>query len=290
MWQFINGQMVWVKDSVNFRRMGRFSSLKMNMEGEGGSGSGGDGGGQGSGDGGNGQSGQGDVQKQLAAMQESMTKLEAKRAELLEENKKMKSSMQAWDGLDPEQVRSLMKKIEGDEELKLLTEGKHEEVVKRRTEKVQAEYESKLRAMKEQEEKLLKRVEASESKVSTLLIDNSIAGEFTSAGGLKEAVEDIKLRAKLTWRIEDGEAIPRDAKGQILQGKDGIMTQREWIESLRQTAPHLFPKGQGAGADGNGGPGNMSNIDMKIEAARKAGDIEEVRRLKNEKAQAGKKR
>lgn len=280
MWQFINGQLVWVKDAASFRG-GRFNHLKIHGEGEGGSGNGGNG---------NKEPTVAELQAQMKTLNDSLAKMENKNKELLTENKTMRESTKAWEGLDPSHVRNLLQKIEGDEELKLITEGKHDEVIKKRTEKVEATYKAQLKTLQDENENYKKQLGDSESRIKKLMIDNTIASKFISAKGLETAVDDIVARAHSVFKIENGEAIPRDSKGEIMQGKNGIMTQEEWIESLRTTAPHLFPAGESGAPKGNTSKQNTSDIDLKIEAARKAGDTNEMRRLKNEKAAAGRKR
>ena len=229
-----------------------------------------------------------ELQRKLDEVTSSMAKIEAKRNELLNENKTIKDSLKTWEGLDPAHVRNLIDKINNDEELKLLTEGKHDEVVKRRTEKIEAGYKAQLTTAQTELEKLRESNTKANSKIHELLVDTAITTEFVKLKGIETAVPDVVYRAKQVWNIEDGVPIPRDAKKEIMQGKNGIMTMVEWIESLRETASHLFPESTSAGANGNNGQ-QVSGIDAKISAARKAGQLDEVRRLKALKEKTNKK-
>lgn len=276
MWQFINGQLVWVKDAGNFRRKNRFAEFKIHGEGEGGSGNG---------DGGKEPTA---VEKELAELKESNKKLLEKNKELLDEGKKIKESTKVWEGLDPTKVRNLMKQLETDEELKLITEGKHDEVIKRRTEKLAAEHNARMKTIEKERDEYKTNYEKSSKRVSELLINTSITQNFIKAKGEEHAIKDVVARARKVWSLEDGEPVPRGEDGEILQGKKGIMTQEEWIESLKIEAPHLFPGGTGTGSNGSRKPGSTTDIDSKISAARKAGDFDEVRRLKKVKATKGK--
>lgn len=224
-----------------------------------------------------------DLQKQLAAVNDSLAKIESKKAELLNENKTLKESMKSWEGLDAAQVRNLIDKVNGDEELKLITEGKYEDVIKKRTEKVEAGYKAQLNTANSELEKVRGQYESANSTIKKLLVDTSVTTEFVKLKGIESAVPDVVSRAQQVWNIENGEPVPRGKDGEILQGKNGVMTMPEWIESLRQNAPHLFPDSSGAGAGGNNSQ-NAGGIDAKISAARKAGNLAEVRRLKEVKA------
>ena len=71
-----------------------------------------------------------------------------------------------------------------------------------------------------------------------------------------EAAEDIILRARGTFKLsEDGEAIATDRDGEVVYGKDGKtpLSPLEWAESLRESAPHLWPRASGTHAPGGGG-------------------------------------
>lgn len=224
-----------------------------------------------------------DLQKQLAAVNDSLAKIESKKTELLNENKTLKESMKNWEGLDAAQVRNLIEKVNGDEELKLITEGKYEDVIKKRTEKVEAGFKAQLNTAQTELEKYKGEYEKANSTIKKLLVDTAITTEFVKLKGVESAVPDVVFRAQSVWHIENGEPIPRDKNGEIMQGKNGVMTMPEWIETLRQTAPHLFPESASAGPTGNNGQ-NSNGIDAKISAARRAGNLTEVRRLKELKA------
>lgn len=266
MWKLVNGQLVWTPQEPD------------TGDGKGGSGGGGEGG--------------DDKTDYKAKYEESIASIkaqEAKNKELLGETKKLKDSMKQWEGLDPKNIRNLMEKINNDEELKLISEGKYEDVIKKRTERLSAEYKAQMKTLTDERDKYKTDYEKTSNQVRDLTIDNTIVTEFVAAKGSETAIKDVKQRAREVWRLEDGIPTPRDDKNEIMQGKDGVMTQKEWVESLRISAPHLFPGSQGAGGAGNRGGGGGSDIDSKISAARKAGDIEGLRRLQKEKKNAGRK-
>jgi hypothetical protein len=218
----------------------------------------------------------------VTVLKTSIQKLEEKNNQLLEENRRVKDSLKPWEGLDPNRIKNLLTQLEGDEEMKLISEGKHDEVIKKRTEKLQAQHQSQLEALSGEVTTYKTELEKTKSQVQKLLIDNTAVTAFVKAGGLETAVEDVVLRATREFKIEDGTPIKRDAKGEIVRGKDGPITLAEWAEKLRETAPHLFPGSSGANSNGNRGSGG-NTIDDQITAARKAGDIELMRELKDKK-------
>jgi hypothetical protein len=73
-------------------------------------------------------------------------------------------------------------------------------------------------------------------------------------------MDDIVLRAGSVWRLnDDGEPVAVNGD-EVILGKDGKtpLSPMEWAESLRETAPHLWPKAQGTNAPGSG-PGPRGN-------------------------------
>lgn len=101
------------------------------------------------------------------------------------------------------------------------------------------------------------------SQLEVLVVDNAVRAAAVKAGVLPAAVDDVVLRAKTTFKFENGTAVPYDVKGQPLYGKDGAnhMTPDEWATSLKRTASHLFPGSTGAGAGGSNGPGGSGGGD-----------------------------
>src|SRR3972149_11838102 len=88
------------------------------------------------------------------------------------------------------------------------------------------------------------------------VLDNSVRAAPIAVGLHAPAVDDVLLRARAIFSLSDeGEAVQFDEDGEtIVLGKDGKtpFSPREWLESMKQKAPHWFPAG------GSGG-GSMVN-------------------------------
>lgn len=221
------------------------------------------------------------LQAQLTAANDSVSKLTAKNNEILEKNRQYGESLKQWEGLDPTQIRGLLDKISGDDELKLIAEGKYEDVIKKRTEKIEVGYKTKLTAAEQQVADLSGKLSASNERIRDLLIDSKVVSSFFAESGLESASPDVVARARSVFKVEDGEVVARNSDGEIITGKDGAMTIKEWIGKLKQDAPHLFPGSVGSGA--SGGKGNnrsVTGLEAKIAAAAASGDNAEYRRLR----------
>lgn len=128
----------------------------------------------------------------------------------------------------------------------LIEAGKLDEIIQSRTQSMKQEFETTTR---EKDEKL----QAANSQLENLLIDSAVRVKAIEHGVLPTAVEDVMLRAKGSFKIIDGVAVPH-ADGKPVYGKDGVhpMSVEEWISTLSKGAPHLFQKSTGGGAPGSG--------------------------------------
>jgi len=188
------------------------------------------------------------------AIDEEVYGLKAKNQELLGNNRKLKSEFDAlkgqFEGLDIDAVKGLLQKAGQDEETKLIAEGKIDQVIERRTERLRGEYDKALKAEQENRGKAESRAKALEARA----LGDVIRGAALEVGAEKSALDDFILRGSSIWCLdEDGKAVAMQ-DGDVVYGKDGKtpLSPKEWAESLRESAPHLFPRAQGAGAQGGG--------------------------------------
>lgn len=201
---------------------------------------------------GEGEGGGGDDQAAAIkkAVEEAVAGLKSKNSELLGNLKKATDKLKEFDGIDPSAVRSILSKFASDEEAALLAKGEIDTVLGKRTERLQADYDKKLKTEAERASK----AEAKAAKLADRTLAGALRDVAIKTGALPEAMEDIVLRARSVWRLsDDGEPIAVDADGVVILGKDGKTPLRphEWAESLRETAPHLWPKAQGSNAPGS---------------------------------------
>ena len=193
-------------------------------------------------------------ESQRAALADAIKKdragLEEKAAQLLDETKAAKAARKA---LEDERANELAKR-EADELARLTASGDTTELAKRQEEKRAAERKAEL----EQFESLKSKHAETEKRLALLMVDGNTVAAATKVGvtGAGE-LETIKLLAKAVWRLEDGEAVPRDANGEIMTGASGVLTHDEWITKLRETHSFLFPQPKGAGATGSTSTGSV---------------------------------
>jgi hypothetical protein len=172
--------------------------------------------------------------------------LKAKNTEILGMLKATKERLAAFEGIDPEGIRSLLSKVSEDEDKALIKSGDIDAVITKRTERMKAGYEAETKAEREAREKAEARVQSFSKRV----LENSIRAEAGAAGLHQFAVEDALYRAGATFVIDDN-GNPVAAEG--ILGKDGKpLTLKEWFSDMKEKAPHWYPAAQsGSGAQGN---------------------------------------
>lgn len=189
-----------------------------------------------------------------AEVEKTVAGLKAKNTELIASNKETKAKFDAlnsqFEGFDMEAVKGLLARAAKDEETKLLAEGKIDEVFSKRTERFRADVDKQIKA---KDDEITRHIEANK-KLAGRALSDAIVKAATKAGALPEALDDIVLRAKASgWAVNaDGDVVAVNGE-EVVLGKDGktALSPFEWAESLRDTAPHLWPKAQGTGAPGS---------------------------------------
>ena len=165
--------------------------------------------------------------------------------------------LKAFDGVDAEEAKALKAKLEGDEELQLINSGNKEKLRERWTEKMRSEYEKKLKAASDAAEEAKK----TGSKWSSRVLDNNVREAAAKVGLHSHAVEDALFRARAMFQLDDDGNAVQLRDGAVVVGKDGKTPfgPTEWLESMRETAPHWFPAmASGSGASQQRTSGNGS--------------------------------
>ena len=217
------------------------------------------------------------------AVEAATAALKSKNSELLGKQKTFQDKLKAWGDLDPVATRDLVDKFANNEELRLIADGKHDEVVARRVEREKAKFQSQIDELTTTATTANTELERANAKIKELLIDGNAKDEFVKAGGRDTALDDIVLRARAAFTLEDGQLVARDATGEIIRGKSGPLTISEWINSkLKTSAPHLFGETKGSGGAGGSGDSGTDDLDVRLLAAAQSGNHAEYRKLRDE--------
>lgn len=181
-----------------------------------------------------------------AMIDSAVAGLKAKNSEILGTLKATKERLAAFEGIDPEGIKSLLSKFSEDEDAAAIRSGDIDKVITKRTERMKAGFEAETKAEREAREKAEARVQSFSKRV----LENSIRAAAGEAGLHQFAVEDALYRAGAMFVIDDN-GNPVAAEGVL--GKDGKpLTLREWFNDMKDKAPHWYPAAQsGSGAQGN---------------------------------------
>lgn len=205
------------------------------------------------------------------AIDAAVAGLKANNEDLKAEKTKLKQKLDALsesvEGLDIPKVKEMLKKFGNDQEATLIAEGKVDEVVNLRTERMRKEHQKELDALQVK----VKTAEGFVSKFRERALSDSLREAALTAGCTPTAVEDIVLRGSRVFQLDDDGNPVALKDGEPVYGKDGSkkLTPAEWAESLRETAPHLWPEASGGGAGSNGGGGTAKPFKDMSESERK---------------------
>ena len=174
----------------------------------------------------------------------------SKLAEFRDNNISLKQQLEQFNGVDPAKYKELQGIEQQLKESKLVDAGKIDELVSARTEQMKTQHSTEVNGLSD-------KLNVATRQLESLLIDSAVRAASTTAGVLPTAVDDILLRAKSVFKIQDGQAVPVNDKGQIIYGQDAVnpMTVAEWMKGVSKSAPHLFQGSIGGG--GRGGKGGQ---------------------------------
>ncbi len=175
--------------------------------------------------------------------------LQKERDAVKETRSALKKMEEQFAGIDPVRVKDMLSKLDQDGEAALIAAGKIDEVIEKRSTKLRNELQKQV----EDAAKLTQAEKARADKFSQRVLDNNIRAAAAKAGLHTHAVEDALFRARNMFTLtEDGEAVQLDEDGSPVLGKDGKtpFSPAEWLEGMRETAPHWFPAGNNGGGAG----------------------------------------
>lgn len=180
------------------------------------------------------------------------------------EMKTLKDALKEFDGMDPKAIKELLSKFEGDEESQLIKSGKFDVVIEKRVAKMKADFEKKLKTAEE----TLAATNQKAAKWTQRVLDGAIREAAAKAGLHQHGTEDAMFRARSMFTLDDDGNAVQVVNGEVVKGKDGKspFTPSEWLDSMRETAPHWFPptgSGSGAPPQGSGRPGASGGKTIK---------------------------
>jgi hypothetical protein len=191
--------------------------------------------------------------------------LKTKNSEVIGKLKEAQDKMKQFDGLDVEQLKNLQKQMLENEEMRLLAEGKTEEVVTRRVELLKRDYEQQLTARDGKLSEYEQILKQKEENLRKLVVDGTVREAYVKMDFEPAALEDVIRSARDVFIMdESGKVVPRDANGNMIFSKDGKtpIDALGWLELQAERKPYLRrpSKGAGAGNKSYSGSGNFDRL------------------------------
>ena len=194
-----------------------------------------------------------DVDKMIReAVAAEVKGLKANSKKLKAEKEAAEEALKAFEGIDPEKVRALLEQVEGDEETQLLKDGKIEEVVAKRTERLVTAKDKEIEARDKRISELETENSDLNDRLQKKIVDGALRDAATKAGVVPTAIDDAVYRGSRVFVVGDDDTpIAKDGEDTLF-GKDGKtpLTPLEYMEGMKETAPHWFPTSSGGGANG----------------------------------------
>lgn len=190
--------------------------------------------------------------------------LKAKNTELIEKEKKHREALQVLqaqvDGLDITALKELQKKLAEDEDTQLLAKGEVDKVIEKRVKLMKEDHDKTVKVLNE-------RLEASSefvNKFRNRVLSDAFRSAAVQAGAEPTAIEDIVLRAQREFVVNEAGEVVKTENDTVVLGKDGKtpLQPLEWLDGVREKAPHLWPKAAGGNASGPGGKVTKAFKDM----------------------------
>lgn len=201
-----------------------------------------------------------EFEAKIAELQAENERMRKHQEKLLDETKSAKAALKAFEGIDPDKIKQMMKTIESSEEAKLLAEGKLDDVVNKRTEKIRLEFEEFKNSSKELIDQANKNAESFKNRYNSERISLSLRQAAEKSGALPDAIDDIINRASGVFSIGEDNAIEaRDKDGNLVTVKGKPLDPVIFIEQLKDSAAHFWPASEGHGGSGKRFSKNTKN-------------------------------
>lgn len=182
----------------------------------------------------------------------------SKLAEFRDQNIELREKLERFSGVDLDKYNEMQTKLQDQERKKMVPVSKVDEMLNERVSTMKSDYEANIEGLNKSNATLTTQLES-------LVIDSAVRQAATKHKVADSAVDDVILRAKSTFRMENGQAVPYNGK-EVVYDKDGStpMSIDSWVKGLGKSAPHLFVTSNGSGAiPGQGNlPKGMSPANM----------------------------
>lgn len=174
---------------------------------------------------------------------------------------KAKAALDGYGDIDAKTAKELRDQRDQAQREGLQKNGKFDELHKQDMERAEKGWKSQLEKSNQETERYKSRNEA----ISKNLVSAEIKAACAAAGVHASAVDDIVSRSSGKFGLDDDGAI-KASEGNV-DGKGNPLSVADWVDTLRENAPHLFDKPRGTGTKGSStGAGQQQQSGLKRSA------------------------
>lgn len=167
----------------------------------------------------------------------------SKLEEFRQNNINLTNQLKAFEGLDVEKAKELLKKQEELDSANLIKSGDIPKII-----------DAKLNPVLQQLTAEKNRTAQLQAQLEETTLTKAVTEAGTKRGVRASAVADLQARAKAAFKVVNGVPVSNDGSETTLDA---------WVDSLVTSAAHLFETNAGGGADSNGSGGAGSQHGQK---------------------------
>lgn len=215
-------------------------------------------------------------------VEEAVEGLKTKNAEILDEKKALSNTLKKFDGFDVEVAKTATEFYEAHKDAEFLKDGTVEELIEKKTSQLNSDHEVQVNELTGKLVAATEHGATYQSLFESKVIDDGLRAEAVKQGVRAEAVDDIILRGRGVFSLDEKKQIEaRDSEGKLAVTEDKkVLNVKNWITALKETSPHYWPESRGAGAHGGAG-GSDSDYEVKLAELAAAGKMGEYRALRD---------
>lgn len=188
-----------------------------------------------------------ELQAKIKTKDEALKIEKAKVNEFRNNNLALNTSVEALNakikGVDFDEYSTLKKNAQEMKDKEMISAGKVGELVDEKVKKIRTEQVEKMKELQENNANL-------STELNAQVVGSAVKTASIKAGIVGTAIDDVLMRANSVWTVKDGKpvALNKDGNTIWLDGTTEPLTLDKWVESLNDTAPHLFGESKGTGA------------------------------------------
>lgn len=175
-----------------------------------------------------------------------------------EDHKKTRTALKGFEGVDPEEYKTLKGKQAEIEQQAKIQDGKLHEVVQT----MQKEFEKEREAFRIEREALVTDRDGARKTLKLRDVEAALEKEYVKAKGKPEYLDDLKLRADL-FDVFDGKVLMRDDDGSPKRHPKEALRFYEpadYVADMGKQKPGWFEGSGGGGSNGGRTPGPLRGV------------------------------